>query len=357
MCVFYIVYPELKDIRFISHNGQLFIGNKHALEYIEKTYNADILRNFQSFLELDSIIKRSHNYSWKSNDPTVPEGWKIRVKDGKKLTYNFVVSPEGVQYKSRRLALAAMIKEGADPSDIEIMRSSLEHEGYERDELLPRNWLYRDISENAFHILTENGVTFSSFSNVLSMMKDEGYPGVLIENLEKFEKIKSQTRKAALSDWQNEPNLPMGWKSRPGHGKLIFLSPDGIQFYNRKDCISALIKSNSYKPDNEKLKNFMKLDHWIPHDLLPRGWWVRTFKSSRDMFLTNEGDSLVSVIAAKEYMRARSKYSEKDVKNVGKVVNHVNRIMRLANANKNKSDKKNLKDINLPGWTQKFIGR
>ena len=101
----------------------------------------------------------------------------------------------------------------------------------------------------------------------------------------------------------------------------------------------------------------MKLDHWISHDLLPRGWWVRTFKSARDMFLTNEGDSLVSVIAAKEYMRARSIYTEKDVKNIGKVVNHVNRIMRLANANKNKRDKKNLKDINLPGWTQKFIGR
>ena len=74
----------------------------------------------------------------------------------------FLLSPEGVQYQSRRLALHSAVTENKDPELIDKLRSLLHYEGYESSDLLPVHWFYQYVSSNAYHIVRETGDTFDS---------------------------------------------------------------------------------------------------------------------------------------------------------------------------------------------------
>ena len=102
-----------------------------------------------------------------------------------------------------------MIKTEADPEEIGQMRGTLKHEGFETSDKLPKNWLYKDVSSCNYQILSEDGSLFESFLSAFEYMKSSGsFSSVDFEKIEVFEKEKSQERMNALSNWQQDKNLP-----------------------------------------------------------------------------------------------------------------------------------------------------
>ena len=102
------------------------------------------------------------------------------------------------------------------------MRSVLHHEGFKRDVLLPENWFYRDDGKNNIQILTDNADLLESFVAGLEFLKENSFSDKDISNYNKFEKNRLLVRKSSLSDWEENSNMPTGWKSRSGVKTLIF---------------------------------------------------------------------------------------------------------------------------------------
>ena len=357
------IYSRSSDkhqVVFITEDGKYFKAAKHALKHIESCYEQKIVDNFKSFLDLQTIVKRTMGYNWNSSDITVPAGWMTRQVDRKRKK-TFILSPEGVQFHNRRQALVSMIKNGADKDDIDEMRAMLRWEGFEKSPLLPKNWLYCDLSQSSFAILTEDGEVFDSFSRCLQYMREGQFSSKQISNMEDFEKEKLQFRRANHSEWEENSDLPSGWKSKPGNGRLMFLSPEGVTHYNRRTCLQMMLQSKMQysAEDIQKMRDQLQLEHWEPHPLLPRGWLVRTIKSvTQGRVITSDGEVIESQVAVKEYMQNNtSRFSSTDIENLAKVFDDVNKKIRLAEA-ANEVDKSNttLKDSNMPGWTLKYKG-
>ena len=74
---------------------------------------------------------------------TVPPGWKVRPGCGKEAGKEWVLRPDGRQFMTRCIALQYLAKEGADQEDIDLLRNSLVHEGWKKDNLLPKDWLFK----------------------------------------------------------------------------------------------------------------------------------------------------------------------------------------------------------------------
>ena len=69
----------------------------------------------------------------------LPTGWKSRICGDRE----FVVSPEGEQYGSSRLALMELVRRGVDESVLEAFRNSMLD--WKRSKLLPEGWMYRMV--------------------------------------------------------------------------------------------------------------------------------------------------------------------------------------------------------------------
>ena len=157
--------PNKKNITFLSREGKWYIGTKQARIFIAENYEASDLENFDMFGEIETIRRRCVGYDWKSDDPTVPPGWKSRHVEGKE-TKCYFLSPDGLQFSSRRAALQNLIKEDADTEEVERMRTLLRHEGFQSHKLLPDRWYFREASTQAttnYQILTDDGEIFDSF--------------------------------------------------------------------------------------------------------------------------------------------------------------------------------------------------
>ena len=347
---------SVKEIHFLSAEGSHFKGPKQAREYISSKFSPKKVKNFDMFEELESIRRRSANYAWTNNDDTIPEGWRSREVDGKVRT-SFFLSPDGIQFPCRRAALQNLIKTEADPEEIVQMRGMLKHEGFVTSDKLPKNWLYKDVSSSSYQILSEDGSVFESFLSVFEYMKSSGsFSPLDIAKIEEFEKEKSQERISTLSNWQEDKNMPKGWKSRLGesvNGKRFFLSPDGQQFANRRSCLQYILKVGAYKmADLAKMKRYLKLEGWEENQYLPHGWMFKNTKhKSKGFLLSKEGELFDSVIAAKEFISSKSdQYEPSAIDNIYKLLEESNKLRRLSQVQE-KEHKDCFEDKNLPkGW-------
>merc|ERR550519_2554797 len=122
-----------------------------------------------------------------------------------------------------------------------------------------------------------------------------------------FEQEMSRARRCLLSGWTEDPNMPPGWRSRPKQGqsgKLLFLSPDGVQHHSRLKCLQMMLSSDyNYSHQHiQMVKDYMSQESWYEDPNLPTGWMVNTVKSSRGLFVTREGEVFPSIVAAKEFI-------------------------------------------------------
>ena len=134
------------SLHYLTSEGLAFQSLSTVLDHLQSNplYShcaQQAVRNCKEFLkeQKPADIK----YKWQPGDHTLPEGWKMRISESENK-WQFFLSPEGRQYRSRYVAIQDMIKRGHSVESVEVMRGLLvEQENWRVSELLPPAWLYQ----------------------------------------------------------------------------------------------------------------------------------------------------------------------------------------------------------------------
>ena len=137
-------YQKTKSnsISFLTPHGDVLRGSVQAKALIQAKDGLETResRNFEIFLNIRMGEQRSTAYTWNGNDPTLPTGWKSRVTKGNSSKI-FFISPENEQFVNRASILRRISEGGKyEAGDLEIVRKSLELDGWEDHPALPENW-------------------------------------------------------------------------------------------------------------------------------------------------------------------------------------------------------------------------
>merc|ERR1719450_1000838 len=130
-------------IFYLSKEGDQLESMKHVLEHMEKHegYTEDDKENCKLFLETHKSSDKK--YDWQEGDGTIPKNWKMRVSDTENK-WQFFLSPQGKQYRTRFVAIQDMIKKNYPEEEIDEMRElMIKHENWKRSEYLPHDWIYK----------------------------------------------------------------------------------------------------------------------------------------------------------------------------------------------------------------------
>ena len=354
-----------RDVYFLDEKGQRYHGFKAVKHYFEsnpEVFSKKDISNFEIFCEVESVRRKTTNYQWNKEDETIPEGWMSRVVPGAKSTMLFL-SPDGIQFNTRRVAFQHLVKNGQDEEEIGKMRNCLQHEGWEFNADLPNLWMYWQAaksysgSSRSIKILTDEGQIFESFLTATDFLSSsEKYGKDDVEKIKKFMKEKSAERRQESDLWKSEKILPTGWKSRYingfKHQRKIFLSPEGAQFASERVAFQHMVENNYAPSEIQKMQNCMTKEGWEYNKYLPKGWMIRTITqgTSKNMILSSEGKSFHSYVMAVEYMKSNEKYTSKDIELIQEVINE-----KLMERTENNEDW--FEDRNLPqGWKIRITG-
>ena len=146
------------------------------------------------------------------------------------LRREYILSPEGLTYRSRVVAILDMFKRGCRPDDTEVMKVKMvNYENWEKSTLLPTGWIFKKICEgfdmhknwySNFHYLSREGQVFDSMRKVTEHLQSTpGYDQKDGERCKEF--IQEQKPAEIKHEWNEGDNtLPKGWKMRVSEGEL-----------------------------------------------------------------------------------------------------------------------------------------
>jgi len=229
------------------------------------------------------------------DDQSLPMGWKSLEKsssDGKNLTY--FRSPEGATFPSRKSMVMAM----ADTGKYTAQQMQLAERGLEEnckwsntDKTIPMGWKSRTIKCSGTNqvktfYLSPEGKQFQSRKSVYQhMVEDGGFSSSDLELVAKgFEK-------RGIKWVSNDPNVPLGWKTRNveiqgPNGPMVknyFLAPNGKMFMSRKSSLQHMLEDGTYDPKDiiimkrapvtTKKKSY-KIEFMDNDPSVPPGWKV-----------------------------------------------------------------------------------
>ena len=87
-----------------------------------------------------------------------------------------------------------------------------------------------------------------------------------------MQETENQTRLEKYNWTIEDKTLPQGWKSRKAGSKILFLSPENQQFFNRADILRH-IHRNGYS--QAMINNFrlgLIKERWLENSCLPETW-------------------------------------------------------------------------------------
>ena len=350
--------------KIISREGRLLEGGQAAREYmsLNPAYNEEDLLRLNQMLETNSMQRRLESADEWLDNKVLPAGWRMRIhQSGKK----FFLSPDGRQFGSRKLAYQHMIRNNYPNDEINFMRMSMQEDGWNTSEHLPKDWLFRqtrfnDKSTGHMVILSSEGDKMESYLAAIKFMeKSEKYTEqdiLRVSNLVKevgMERRKNTTYKSPV-----ETKLPEGWKTRPIGSKLFYVAPNGEQMANMKKAYQFLLREeNRDRESLEVMKQAMLGDGWQVREELPEGWLFRqrrTDTSSDTSMISSDGEQLKSFIAAIKYMEDREDYTEEDIDKVNMLIEAVAKDWRKTNI----ASSGHSTNSKLPtGWRSRPCGR
>jgi len=355
------------DYWYLSVEGLLFRSTKAVVEFMTESqnYNQSDIDQITQKLEVERKMVRQQKYDWIEGDPTVPPTWKVRVIEGK-TRKTFFLSEDGNQFACRRSAYQHMIKESYSESQILAMRECLVHEGWENDDLLPPGWKVRksEGSTNGmfdvnYYYISVDGTMFHSTRAVINYMKKR--PEYNETDIKKIKtRLENETRKNRPQkyDWQEEENLPPGWKYRTiikgGIRTDFILTAEGAQHQSRRAAIDSMIKENFDPHAIFKMWSTLHFEGWVTDDRLPRGWRVRSKDRLKDnwqfYFLSPQMEIFKSNKAVLDYITSQSDtYSQDDYEKVKLWIEEEQRARRGENYTWNE-------DSSLPkGWKMRTV--
>lgn len=321
---------------YLTKDATLLKSYKLAMEYFqnEDVVTKEEIASFQEFAADESKKYRQQFYDWLDDDPTLPEGWKYKKSSGS-TSKTFFLSPDGdKQFPSRRLALIYMIERGYSEEDKDRMIEAMKSDGWERNEYLPPGWI---IKVKTREIITSEGELLKSFKGALDLMdRSELYSdydalkfGQLVEEL-------GGERRQEQNDWDQNANLPRGWRLRKtGAGKTFFLSPDGKQFNGDRITLQHIIENGYPDEDVETMREAMTENGWQRTEHLPADWLYRetasngtTGISKSIKILSSCGKLFESYVLAKEFMKVEDEYTEEDIEKLAMLADQNSRARR-----------------------------
>ena len=337
------------NIWLLSGEGFYFESMKAAREYIrmvEGYQEADDER-CQQFLDQQRKLKSKARSDWEEGGESLPEGWCRRTAEGK-AGMEFILSPQGEQFKSRFSGLMWLYRSQADPAQIQEMREKLSFEGWQSSDLLPEGWLYRRAFEgygkNGSQIsttlyLSREGECYDSVrtaTEFLASCEGEGYYQQHQDNLKKLHKMLGAAFTKTRSDWvEDEKTLPRLWKRRKCGKVEFFLRPDGRQFKSRLSGLQAMIREKYPAREINQMRSQLCHEGWSSHKLLPRHWFYKksltTWNKRKVMdysFLSAEGPQFSSLRSARQFLVKTGSYSAKSINNWDSFVRDEAKISR-----------------------------
>ena len=239
-------YKPSNGYLYLSPDCRLFRSAKAVTDFMKKNhYSSKMINDVKIEMTESKKFNSKLKFKWQTGEH-LPSGWKIRKQKGKgrhSTDVEYILSEDGVQFKSRFEGLQYLISKNYCDEDIAEMRKHLiaSSERWKESSLLPSGWLYRFKGENpsstSITYFSSEGSTYHSMKNVMEFMKkdDNNYSMKDIDNCKTFLKtvVQYAARKYEWDDAQNE-SVPAGWKVRScGEGDKDseqILSPDGIAY-------------------------------------------------------------------------------------------------------------------------------
>ena len=325
-----------ENIRYLSREGQPYESLKNVLEFMSSKpyYTSGDTEKCKEFAKI--MREPSKKYDWNDGDDSLPANWKMRVSGGD-AEMEWILSPEGVMYRSRVIALQDMIKRELPEDIVEEMRGKLLHEGWVTDPLFPDKWLIKKWEgkkrsktgklDQDLKFLTREGHRLESFKTVIEHLEAYKYGDEAISNVKAFKEQWSVSVRRGGFDWEEcSISLPAGWQKRRGQGKTEsehILSPEGVQFRSRYSALLHLHKQGARAEVIRDMRSKLSFEGWETHALLPSNWlYKRSWEgvisngsfSTNTIYLSTEGKVFESNKTAIDFMMATKNYNEDNVK-------------------------------------------
>ena len=128
-------YPNRDNaikLTFLTSSGDYLRGFLDAIKFLEASSSSSDIENMNKFIrnlrfERGRTMETDHNTAL-----VLPDNWRSRSCGDR----TFVISPEGEQFGSSRLALMEMVKRGLSDDKVEAFKSSMTE--WSRSDLLPK---------------------------------------------------------------------------------------------------------------------------------------------------------------------------------------------------------------------------
>ena len=208
-------------------------------------YNPKVIDDIKREMTESKKFTGKIKFKWQNGDHTLPEGWKLRKAKGtgkNATTVEFILSADGIQFKSRFEALHFMISNKYSQEKVNDLRTKLliSSEKWKVSKYLPKDWIYRFKGDDATRdkhptstsitYFSREGQVFHSMKSIMDFMKTSmEYDDKDIENCKEF--LKNEVRFAEKKyQWQEgDDSVPAGWKVRVCDGETdreYILSPE-----------------------------------------------------------------------------------------------------------------------------------
>jgi len=352
---------------FLSREGCHFESMKSAIEFMESAegYSYKDVKGCKIFQINQRKTKAKLKFDWEEGDESLPAGWFKRVAEGN-AQMEYILSPEGEQFKTRFSAIQNMFKTNVDPLVIEEMREKLTFEGWERIALLPTGWMFKRAWEGTdtrgrmlsnTHYLSKEGNVFESAKTATEFMESAGeYTEQDSANLKDFQNMLCKVTNKKRDDWEeDEETLPQGWKKRVTSKMEYFLRPDGKQFKSRCIALQTMAKDGYDSGDIEEMRSKLCHEGWKNDKMLPKGWlykkWEGIIKDKLEssyQYLSVECVVYSSMKTVVKFMQESGEYSEEEIRKCQKFVKKENRSS--INSRFNWSEDSQLP----PGWKSRI---
>ena len=243
------------------------------------TYSRISVRNCKRFLKKGNRNINGGKLQWETDNSSAPFGWKSRVTtDGRK----FYLMPDGNQFPFLFSAFQYMVKNDYLLSQINVIRSFLQNEGWQFDSHLPSGWQVKEISPDNFWFIGRYGEFFENTKKATYYIEaDSDYKteelDIMKENFFNSDKHNEspaedtevpiiETKLKLKLHWFQHETLPAGWKIRKvlntnGLNSSctevdIYLSPNGSTINGRKNCWQYMNDNGYTMEDIEKVWKF-----------------------------------------------------------------------------------------------------
>ena len=310
------------EYNFLSPEGEMFPSRKTLVEFLSSSekYSIEDINNLDALKEEIRAKWVQDNHNWIEDDPTVPQGWKIRYFESmrkKKLRKRcYILSPSGTVFQTRVKALQFMIQKCHPDDQIAYMRTQLEKEGWCSHPMLPENWrIKRKLIGKGYLFFSAEG-TITSLKGALEHIEKASnkYSAEDSEGLVFVAKGYTEHLTKQNYEWLESETVPDGWKMRTfgTFGREYFLSPSGVEIVGRIKTIQSLLKQGlpDSHSDIQILRSGLENVGWKEDlDTLPRGWMKKQVIKSKNSvqefkYISPDFKEFNSLTRVYHYMRA-----------------------------------------------------